>query len=127
MLSVCASKQLTKDKGYIQYRFGAPGKIEFEYPPSREGSQTKFTYSHYFRARVDRTAVGFKNGKYEYSVVSDYEGDIKPEVNESGVLISDSSTGNEKKLLCRGKGVNHLSLLATVVPCDEGDSSGECQ
>ncbi len=127
VLSVCASRRLTKEEGYVQYRFGTPGKIEFEYPASREGSQSRFTYSHYFRARVDRTEVGFKNGKYEYSVFSDYEGDIKPVVNERGVSISDSSTGKEKKLLCKGKGINHLSLLATVIPCAEDASSGECQ
>ncbi len=127
MLSVCASKRLTKDEGYVQYRFGTPGKIELEYPASREGSQSKFTYSHYFRASVDRTEVGFTNGKYEYSVFSDYEGDMRPVVNEKGVRISDSSTGKEKMLLCKGKVLNHLNLLATVVPCDEDSSSGECQ
>jgi hypothetical protein len=60
-------------------------------------------------------------------VFSDYEGEIRPVVNESGVRISDSSASKEKKLLCKGKGINHLSLLATVVPCDEEASSGECQ
>ncbi|MCL5023673.1 MAG: hypothetical protein M1497_09965 [Nitrospirae bacterium] len=127
VLSVCGSGQLAKDKGYVQYRFGAPGKIEFEYPSSREKSQIKFTYSHYFRARVDRTEVGFKNGRYEYSVFSDYEGDVKPVVDERGVSISESPTGKERRLLCKGKGINHLGRLATVVPCAEEDSSGECQ
>jgi len=127
VLLICASKLLSKNEGYIQYRFGTPGKIELEYPDSREGSQSKFTYLHYFRANVDRTEVGFKKGQHEYSVFSDYEGDIKPLVNEKGVLISDFTTGKEKKILCKGKILNHLSALATVVPCAEEDSSGECQ
>ncbi len=125
VISVCASRKLTKDKGYIQYRFGAPGKIELEYPPSREGTQEKFTYSHYFRAQVDRTEVGFKNGRYEYSVFSDYEGDIRPVINESGVVVSDSEAKEEKRLLCKGKPVNRLGALSSVVPC--GGEEGECQ
>ena len=127
VLSVCASRQLTKDKGYIQYRFGAVGKSELEFPSSREGSQTRFSYSHYFRMQVDRTEVRFTSGKYEYSVFSDYEGDMKPAINESGVRISDTSTGDEKTLLCKGKALNRLAHLATVVPCDKEDPSGECQ
>jgi hypothetical protein len=32
IVSVCASKDLTSDRGYLQYRFGLPGKIELEFP-----------------------------------------------------------------------------------------------
>ncbi len=126
-VSLCASKQLIKEKGYIQYRFGAPGKIELEYPSDRNGTQRKFAYTHYFRARVDRTELGFRNGNYDYSVFSDYEGDMKPVIDESGLLITDRSTGKETKLLCRGKPINRLGLLANVVPCRGEESSGECQ
>jgi hypothetical protein len=127
VLSLCGSRQLTKNKGYIQYRYGSPGRIELEYPSVRAGSQSKFTYSHYFRARVDRTEVGFKNGTYDYSVFSDYEGDIGPVEDEKGVRISDSASGKEKTLLCRGQVISQLGLLATVIPCAEDESSGECQ
>ena len=127
VLSVCASRQLTKGRGYIQYRFGAVGKNELEFPSSREGSQARFSYSHYFRAQVDRTEVRFRNGKYEYSVFSDYEGDMRPVINESGVRISDTSTEEEKTLLCKGKAINRLALLAAIIPCDGEASSGECQ
>ena len=127
VLSLCASRQLTKEEGYIQYRFGAVGKSEFGFPPSREGSRVRFSYSHYFRAQADRTEVRFRNGKYEYSVFSDYEGDMRPAINESGVRISDTSTEEEKTLLCKGKTVNQLALLAPIIPCGGEDSSGECQ
>jgi len=127
VLSICASRVLSKDKGYIQYRFGAPGNVELEFPSSREGSQGKFAYFHYFRAQVDRTEVGFKNGKYEYSVFSDYEGDIKPETYKSGVSITDSSSGKEQTFLCRGKPVNRLALLSKIIPCEEDEASGACQ
>src|SRR5438128_10829064 len=37
IVSLCASKDLTNDRGYLQYRFGLPGKIELEFPKSRQG------------------------------------------------------------------------------------------
>src|SRR5213592_3963102 len=39
IVSVCASKDLTSDRGYIQYRFGLPDKVELEFPKERAGSQ----------------------------------------------------------------------------------------
>ena len=59
IVSVCASKDLTGDRGYLQYRFGLPGKIELEYPKDRNGTQQKFKYSHYFRAQFDMTSINF--------------------------------------------------------------------
>src|SRR2546421_12830346 len=32
IVSVCASKILTSDRGYLQYRFCFPGKVELEVP-----------------------------------------------------------------------------------------------
>lgn len=95
-------------------------------PPARD-HRASFAYSHYFRAQVDRTEVGFKNKKYEYSVFSDYEGDIKPVTYKSGVSITDSSSGKEQTFLCRGKPVNRLALLSMIVPCEEDEGSGTCQ
>jgi len=46
IVSLCSSKELTKDRGYLQYRFGLPGKIELEFPKQREQTQQAFKYSH---------------------------------------------------------------------------------
>ena len=77
IVSVCASKDLTSDRGYMQYRFGLPAKIELEFPKERSGSQQKFQYSHYFRARVDLTEITFTVNGYEYQVTDDYNGEEK--------------------------------------------------
>src|SRR5258708_10855373 len=68
IVSVCASKDLTNDHGYLQYRFGLPGEIELEFPRDRKGTQEKFHYTHYFRAQVDLTEISFTIEGYEYSV-----------------------------------------------------------
>ena len=59
IVSVCASKDLTRDTGYVQYRFGSPGKVELEYPKDRTGTQQKFEYTHYMRALVDLNEINF--------------------------------------------------------------------
>jgi hypothetical protein len=35
MISVCASKDMAADHGYLQYRFGSPGKVEVVVPADR--------------------------------------------------------------------------------------------
>ena len=37
IVSVCAAKDLTNEKGYLQYRFGLPGKVELEFPKKLQG------------------------------------------------------------------------------------------
>src|SRR6266851_2325141 len=59
IVSICASKDLTSEHGYLQYRFGLPGKIELEFPKERTGTQEKFHYTHYFRAQFDLTEIDF--------------------------------------------------------------------
>jgi len=104
IVSVCASKNLTSETGYLQYRFGVPGKIELEFPKDRTGTQQKFEYSHYFRARVDLTEINFTVDGVSYSVFDDYQGEEKPAVSEQGVAINWPGTNKkEVRLICRTK------------------------
>src|ERR1044071_2779627 len=32
IVSLCASRDLDKERGYLQYRYGLPGKVELEFP-----------------------------------------------------------------------------------------------
>ena len=78
IVSLCSSKELTKDKGYMKYRFGLPGKIELEYPKAQKPARDAFKYTHYFRAQVDYTTISFTLNGYEYMVSDDYNGEEKP-------------------------------------------------
>src|SRR5713101_6833009 len=40
IVSVCASKDLTSESGYLQYRFGLPEKLELEFPKDRTATQS---------------------------------------------------------------------------------------
>src|SRR5882757_875996 len=88
IVSLCASKDLTSDRGYLQYRFGLPGKIELEYPKDRQGTQPKFQYTHYFRAQFDMTSINFTIDGYEYSVFDDYNGEERPKISSQGVSVT---------------------------------------
>jgi hypothetical protein len=116
IVSVCASKDLTSEQGYLQYRFGLPGKIELEYPKDRKGTQEKFQYTHYFRARFELTSINFKLDGYEYSVFDDYNGEEKPEISSQGVRVAAPGKPKEVSLICRTKPKADYSDLQALLP-----------
>jgi len=104
IVSLCASKDLTNEKGYLQYRFGTPEKVELEFPKDRTKTQQQFEYSHYFRARVDMTEINFTVSGVSYSVFDDYNGEEKREVSEQGVSINWPGTNKkEVRYVCAAK------------------------
>lgn len=113
LVSLCSSRELTPDRGYLQYRFGRPGKIELEFPKSREKTQPAFKYSHYFRAQVDLTEISFTSGNYEYSIFDDYNGEERPARSVQGIKVT-SPNGREVTLTCRGRAKADYSNLGEV-------------
>jgi hypothetical protein len=116
IVSLCASKDLTKERGYLQYRFGLPGKIELEYPKEREQTQTAFKYSHNFRAQFDLTEISFSRDGYEYVIFDDYNGEQKPVRQEQGVRITPPNNGKEVTLNCHGQAKAQYGDLPEVFP-----------
>lgn len=117
--SVCASKDLTSERGYLQYRFGLPGKIELEYPKDRVGTQQKFQYLHYFRARVDLTEINFSIDGYEYQIFDDYNGEEKPSISTQGVNVTAPGKSKEVSFACRLKAKADYGDLQAVLPGGE--------
>ena len=107
------SAELTKERGYLQYRFGLPGKIELQYPEQREQSQRAFKYSHYFRAQVDMTEISFSREGHEYAIFDDYNGEEKPPRHEQGVKIT--APNKEWTLNCRGRAKAQFGDLSNVL------------
>ncbi len=116
IVSLCASKDLTSDTGYLQYRFGLPGKIELEFPKDRTGTQQRFQYSHYFRAQVDLTEISFTNNGYEYQITDDYNGEEKPAQTIQGVSVTAPGKPKEFSLACRAKPKADYTDLQAVFP-----------
>ena len=116
IVSICASKDLTSERGYLQYRFGLPGKIELEFPKDRKGTQEKFQYTHYFRAQFDTTSINFTIDGYEYSVFDDYNGEEKPAVSSQGVSVTAPGKPKEVSFVCRTKPKADYADLQAVFP-----------
>src|SRR5215217_5606752 len=76
--SICASKDLAEDKGYMQYRFGSAGKIELEFPKERRDSAQKFKYSRYTRPLVTMLTLEFENDGVVYEIHDDDNAEEKP-------------------------------------------------
>jgi hypothetical protein len=115
IVSLCSSKDLTKDRGYIQYRFGLPGKIELEFPQKREQTQQAFKYSHYFRAQVDLTEISFTSNGYQYSIFDDYNGEERPARSAQGVKVTPPNNGKEVTLSCHSRAKADYSNLGEVL------------
>ena len=116
IVSLCASKDLTAETGYLQYRFGLPGKVELQYPQDRTGTQSKFQYTHYFRAQVDLTEISFTNNGYEYQITDDYNGEEKPAQSIQGVSVTAPGKPKEVSLTCRVKPKADYTDLQAVLP-----------
>ena len=93
-ISVCASRVLTADQGYIQYRAGRRGQIELAYPAERVHPRGLFKYEVYPQGD---TALSFANGGYDYTVVEDLRSD------EDLVLVAKGGA-EASRIVCNGGG-----------------------
>src|SRR6185436_55478 len=119
IVSICASKNLTRETGYLQYRFGLPAKIELEYPKDRAGTQDKFEYTHYMRALVDLNEIKFSVDGVDYSVEDDYNGEEKPAQSLEGLTISWPNTNQkEVRYTCRTKPKTDYTDLQAILKQD---------
>ena len=70
MASLCASKNLSKTDGYVQYRYGIKRKIELTYPEKREHPSSFFTYWEAGFSQGTNTYLRFKINQATYMLYS---------------------------------------------------------
>ena len=130
IVSLCGSKHLTAQEGYLQYRFGRASHIELEFPTQRQETQKMFRYAQYSRYQVNRVAVSFQRGGYTYALFDSYEGDMLPKTHQQGVQVTSSGVARkEVTLMCRRAAIGNLYSLSSILPCDKDDplNMGQCQ
>jgi hypothetical protein len=115
IVSLCASRDLGKERGYLQYRYGLPGKVELEFPSSRTGTQQMFQYTHYMRYQVDLTEINFAIDGYQYQIFDDYNGEEKPRISTEGVRVTAPGKPREVSFVCRTKAKADYSMLDEVL------------
>ncbi|MDP3877330.1 MAG: hypothetical protein Q8Q50_10145 [Methylobacter sp.] len=68
-VSLCASKNLSKTDGYLQYRFGSKRKIELNYPEQLEHPSNFFTYgSGFYSGGGSNSYLRFNINKFIYTI-----------------------------------------------------------
>lgn len=94
LASVCASRDLGPDAGYIVYRYGLPDKVEMIYPTTTQEPQNIFWYSDDSTKRVhqlgSQLSLSFVNKSYRYTVFSHrYMLDNNQrEINRAGISVA---------------------------------------
>lgn len=90
ILSLCSSPNLSRDSGYVKYRFGTPNKIELSFPEKEEHPKGRFFYNGVATPGGILNHMSFRNGNYGYVVYDDTYTDNQ-DVNENkeiaGVVI----------------------------------------
>lgn len=120
ILSICTSKKIDAKNGYVQYRFGFPGKVELEFPAERKDTQSAFAYSRYTRPLVTLLTLEFQSNGYKYSVHQDSNAEEKPPVNSSYLNVTTpDANAKEIEMTCREPVKGSLMLLEDVVPRTE--------
>lgn len=117
LASVCASKDLAEDKGFVQYRFGSPGKIELAFPKERRGSPAAFKYKRYTRPLVTMLSLSFENEGITYEIHDDDNSEEKPPVRFASIDVGDGV--KNPSIVCRQPTVGSLMTLEGIVPRDE--------
>jgi hypothetical protein len=115
-ISICASGNISPKNGYVQYRFGRPGKPELEYPAESNPPMNKFSISDFHGGNVNSVHLKFKSGKYIYVVYQSATSGVY--VTKNGRVI--------RNLLCGGGQYRQISPRAkrgiiTAAPDDNDD------
>ncbi len=117
--SVCASKDLAEDRGYVQYRFGNAAKLELEFPKERKDSQKSFKYSRYTRPLVTMLTLSFENGGFVYKIHDDDNSEEKPSVRFASIDIINGEGKDVSSVVCKLPVTGSLMKLEDLVPHDE--------
>lgn len=70
LLSVCASADLAKDAGFVQYRFGVPGRTEFVYPAAGADWRAAIRGGRLMFSGGGGSYIAFASPPYRYVVYS---------------------------------------------------------
>lgn len=114
--SLCSSRAVTRNAGYIQYRASERGRITFVYPASRKPPLGSFTYQSFANGDA---SVDFENGGFRYSVLDPLRG------NSSILVTGPGDSGATVEIPCNG-GNQTLQVNYTMrLMHDSGAWSGQ--
>ena len=91
VVSVCASEDLTREQGYLHYRFGRIGAVELTFPEDRQNTQEQFLWQTIGYSGGWDTRIQFSNGGYAYQLYDQaYKVSISEKELHGGIIILDA-------------------------------------
>jgi hypothetical protein len=107
LVSVCASKDVSKSQGTMQYRFGSVDKLELVYPATPAKPADDFKGGWLMYSGGGGAFLRFSNGPYEYTVFSATGkwGPNGASRDEEGVAIRKDAK-EFSNFVCRSGGAN---------------------
>lgn len=100
LYSLCASSDLDRSGGYLQYRAGRPNAVEMRFPAIAKPPGQAFN----FDLLAHGTSLSFVNGQYTYEIDEDIKG-------ETGILVTGS--GKSATIRCSDSTAS-LTLTTTM-------------
>jgi hypothetical protein len=120
LASICTSSRLDERQGYLQYRFGRPGRVELQFPSSKQHTQKAFTYTRYTRPLVTYLTLTFRTRDYRYSIHQDSDAEMTPASDAAYItvdsLLKHRGGSTERTISLRGRVKGSLLRLEGVVP-----------
>jgi len=104
-VSICSSPKFSVTDGYLQYRFGVPGKVEMTFPEAKIHPKGKFEVNRMTPtmddgSRADLIELTFKNGDYGYLISS-----LATSKSSDVSLVVSKADKTVATLKCQGKTV----------------------
>lgn len=132
LASLCASQQLDRSSGYVQYRFGRPGHLELQFPATRGRTQRQFCYGRSTAPMVTYLAAAFQTNGVRYEIhYSDNERDASSDTGpaeSAWIAVVQVTSKHELARLplivpATGSlmGLEHVALTFDQAPCSGWD------
>jgi hypothetical protein len=120
-VSICKSVDLSKDKGYLKYRYGAgPDKLDLEFPDDKVKPSQVFKFGFETRGNGAVEWLRVIRGDHAYVVYTD---STQKNDSDAGLRVY---KGDKKiaDLKCTDPEISSIGLLDGIVPKDTIDHNG---
>jgi hypothetical protein len=115
IISVCASGNVSPENGYVQYRFGRPGKPELQFPKESDPPLDRFFITDFYGGNLNSVHLKFKLGNFTYVVYQSATSGVYVVKNGRTVRNLSCDGGQYRQISPRAK-----RGIKTVAP-DEND------
>jgi hypothetical protein len=116
IVSVCASGNISPNNGYVQYRFGHPGKPEFEFPAKPYPPMGRFAITGFFGGSVNSTHLKFNSRGYDYVIYQSATSGVYVKKNGKTIVNLSCDDGVYQQISPRA-----MRGIKTVEPDDNDD------